>query len=62
MPGHPGPAFGRPECKLVRGIYALTKAAKDVDGRDRPGHDDPQKFTQCTEVKNRDSLKPDGQS
>jgi hypothetical protein len=23
MPGHPGPAFGRPECKLAPGIHAL---------------------------------------
>jgi hypothetical protein len=21
MPGHPGPAFGRPKCKLVPGIH-----------------------------------------
>jgi len=24
MPGHPGPAFGRPECKLVPGIHVLA--------------------------------------
>jgi hypothetical protein len=23
MPGHPGPAFGRPKCKLVPGIHVL---------------------------------------
>ena len=23
MPGHPGPAFGRPECKLVPGIHVF---------------------------------------
>jgi len=25
MPGHPGPAFGRPECKLVPGIHVLIE-------------------------------------
>src|SRR5207247_1591621 len=25
MPGHPGPAFGRPECKLVPGIHAFLR-------------------------------------
>jgi hypothetical protein len=40
MPGHPGPAFGRPECKLVPGIPlrdALCSPKRD--GRDEPGHD-----------------------
>jgi hypothetical protein len=23
MPDHPGPAFGRPECKLVSGIHVF---------------------------------------
>ncbi len=23
MPAHPGPAFGRPECKLVAGIHVF---------------------------------------
>ena len=35
MPGHPGPTFGRPECKLVPGIYVFI-AKKGVDGRDKP--------------------------
>jgi hypothetical protein len=43
MPGHPGPAFGRPECKLVPGIHVFLPASivfkQDVDGRDKPGHD-----------------------
>ena len=36
MPGHPGPAFGRPECKLVPGIHDFHFAKQDVDGRDKP--------------------------
>ena len=55
MPGHPGLAFGQPECKLVPGIHALLsygrKEKKSVDGQDigersdavlrtaMPGHD-----------------------
>jgi 3-hydroxyisobutyrate dehydrogenase len=38
MPGHPGPASGRPECRLVLGIHVLL-SYKGVDGRDKPGHD-----------------------
>jgi hypothetical protein len=41
MPGYPGPAAGRPECKLVPGIHAFEPRTKvDVDGRDKPGHDE----------------------
>ena len=41
MPGHPGPAFGRPECKLLPGIHVFLGVSKqDVDGRDKPGHDE----------------------
>jgi hypothetical protein len=40
MPGHPGPAFGRPECKLVPRIHVLTLVRKVVGGRGKPGHDD----------------------
>ena len=60
MSGHPGPAgachraalradpLGRPECKLVPGIHVLKDlSAQDVDGRDKPGHDDEQ-LTRCT--------------
>ena len=39
MPGHPGPAFGRPKYKLVPGIHAFIHVAKDVDGRNKSGHD-----------------------
>jgi hypothetical protein len=39
MPGHPGPAFGRPERKLVPGIHAFL-SSQGVDGRDKRGHDD----------------------
>ena len=39
MSGHPGPAFGRPECKLVPGIHVFAARKQDVDGRDKPGHD-----------------------
>ncbi len=28
MAGQPGPAFGRPECKLVRAIHVLRLARK----------------------------------
>jgi hypothetical protein len=35
MPGHPGPAFGRPACKLLPGIHVFLAGLKqDVDGRD----------------------------
>jgi len=52
MPGHPGPAFVRPECKLVPGIHVFLGKEQGVDGRDigersdavlrtaMPGHDD----------------------
>ena len=42
MPAQPGPAKGRPECKLVAGIHVFlvsTGREQDVDGRDKPGHD-----------------------
>jgi len=38
MPDQLGPAFGRPGCMLVPGIHVLA-ARKNVDGRDKPGHD-----------------------
>jgi hypothetical protein len=38
---NPGPAFGRPECRLVSGIYVfLITVDEDVDGRDKPGHNE----------------------
>jgi hypothetical protein len=41
MPGHPGPAFGRPEGEFVPGIHAfIATKRKDVNGGDEPGHDD----------------------
>jgi len=41
MPGHPGPAIGRPERKLVPGIHVLIRRrVHDVDGRDKSGHDE----------------------
>jgi hypothetical protein len=39
MRGHPGPASGRPECKLVPRIHVFADE-QDVDGRDEPGHDE----------------------
>jgi hypothetical protein len=41
MPAHTGPrARARPEHKLVAGIHvARLNLKKDVDGRDKPGHD-----------------------
>jgi hypothetical protein len=35
MPGHPGPAFGRPECKLVPGIHVFKFVRQR---RGWPGH------------------------
>ena len=34
MRGHPGPAFGRPECELDPRIHVLLAWSEDVDGRD----------------------------
>ena len=36
MPGHPGPALGRPECKLVPGIPipGALRCHENRDGRD----------------------------
>jgi len=43
MPAHPGPAFGRPEHKLVVGIpLRRARRVPKRDGRDKPGHDDVQ--------------------
>jgi hypothetical protein len=40
MPAPPGPAFGRPEDKLVAGIHVSRRRKEEgVDGRDKPGHD-----------------------
>ena len=41
MPGHPGPAAGRPECKLVPGIHVFKLRDKIRRGwPDKPGHDE----------------------
>jgi hypothetical protein len=41
MPAQPGPALSRPDRKLVAGIHAFRlNSNKDVDGRDKPGHDE----------------------
>jgi hypothetical protein len=40
MSGQPGPAFGRPECKLGPGINVLLRAREeDADGRVKSAHD-----------------------
>ena len=42
MPRHPGPAFGRPKCRLVPGIHAFMYDGQGVDSWDKPDHDDGQ--------------------
>jgi hypothetical protein len=40
MPGHSRSKNGVAPLAYVPGIHVLQDAGKDVDGRDKPGHDD----------------------
>jgi hypothetical protein len=39
MPGHSRSKNGVASLAYVRGIHAFRPSGKDVDGRDKPGHD-----------------------